>query len=76
MIQIRYKIRIQGLYPLKIVFENSPFPPQNKTIMTMFVAISSTQNDAEGVGLNLEWNIDSVVSRKSIKVSRWLRNYL
>ena len=76
MIQIRYKIRIWGLYPLKIVFETSPFPPQNKTIMTMFVAISSTQNDAEGVGLNLEWNIDSVVSRKSIKVTRWLRNYL
>ena len=44
--------------------------------MTMFVEISSTQNDAEGVGLNLEWNIDSVVSRKDIKVSRWLRNYL
>ena len=68
MIQIRYKIRIWGLYPLKIVFETSPFPPQNKTIMTMFVAISSTQNDAEWVGLNLEWNIDSVVSKKSIKV--------
>ena len=54
MIQIRYKIRIREIYPLKIVFETSPFPPQNKTIMTMFVAISSTQNDAEGVGLNLE----------------------
>ena len=76
MIQIRYKIRIGGLYPLKIVFETSPFPPQNKTIMTMFVAISSGQNDAEGVGLNLVWNIDYVVSRKAIKVSRWLRNYL
>ena len=44
--------------------------------MAMFVAISSTQNDAEGVGLNLVWNIDSVVSIKAIKVSRWLRNYL
>ena len=76
MIQIRYKIRIWGLYTLKIVFETSPFPPQNKTLMTMFVAISSTQNDAKGVGLNLEWNIDSVVSRKSMKVSKWLRNYL
>ena len=54
VIQIRYKNRIREIYPLKIVFETSPFPPQNKTIMTMFVAISSTQNDAEGVGLNLE----------------------
>ena len=74
MIQIRYKIRIWGLYTLKIVFETSPFPPQNKTIMTMVVVNSSTQNDAEGFGLNLVWNIDFVVSRKDIKVSRWLRN--
>ena len=76
VIQMRYKIRIWGQYPLKIAFETSPSPPQSKTIMTMFVEISSTQNDAEGVGLNLVWNIDYVVSRKAIKVSRWLRNYL
>ena len=53
VIQVRYKTRIRGPYPLKIVFETSPLPSQNKTIMTTFVAISSTQNISKGVEINL-----------------------
>ena len=70
MIQVRYKTRIRGPYPLKIVFQTSPLPSQNKTIMTTFVAISSTQNDSKGAEINLVRNAYYLASRKAIKVSR------